>query len=109
LALLAARTALGDNGANVAILWGLAMRIAIPLLLLLMAMSAPARLAAAAGLEVGKDCHVILTCNFRRNASVRGCLSSYSCRQCSFVRRSVVSIDGVRRSEWRSSCDWGAS
>jgi len=63
----------------------------------------------AAGVEVGKDCHVILTCNFKRNASVRGCLSSYSCRQCEFVKRAVVSIDGLRRTEWRSSCDWGAS
>jgi len=86
------------------------MRLALSLLLTaLTLLTAPAPLASAAGLEAGKDCHVILTCNFRRNASVRGCLSSYSCRQCSFVRRSVVSIDGIRRSEWRSSCDWGAS
>ena len=63
----------------------------------------------AAGLEAGKDCHVIQSCNFSRHAAVRGCLSSYSCRQCQFVKRSVVSIDGIRRSEWRSSCDWGAS
>lgn len=62
----------------------------------------------AAGLEAGKDCHVIRTCNFARSASVRGCLSSYSCRQCTFVKRGVVSIDGVRRTEWRSTCDWGA-
>ena len=62
----------------------------------------------AAGLEAGKDCHVIQTCNFARTASVRGCLSSYSCRQCTFVKRSVVSVDGVRRTEWRSVCEWGA-
>jgi len=63
----------------------------------------------AQGLAAGKDCHVILTCNFNRHASVRGCLSSYSCRQCQFIRRSVVTIDGVRRPEYRSVCEWGAS
>jgi hypothetical protein len=63
----------------------------------------------AAGLEVGKDCHVILTCNFQRGASVRGCLSSYSCRQCQFVKQGTTSIDGVRRSEYSSVCTWGGS
>jgi len=64
--------------------------------------------ALAAGLEAGKDCHVIQSCNFARGAAVRGCLSSYSCRQCTFAPRSVVTIDGVRRTEWRSTCAWGA-
>jgi len=55
-----------------------------------------------------KDCQTIRTCNFARGAQVRGCLSSYSCRQCTFAPRSVVTIDGVRRTEWRSTCAWGA-
>ncbi len=62
----------------------------------------------AAGLEAGKTCQVIRTCNFARTAAVRGCLSSYSCRQCQLVKKAVVSIDGVRRTEWRSVCEWGA-
>jgi hypothetical protein len=86
------------------------MRFASAIVLLAIVACAPVNGAVrAAGLEAGKDCHVILSCNFRRNASVRGCLSSYSCRQCEFVRRAVVTIDGIRRTEWRSSCDWGAS
>ena len=64
--------------------------------------------ATAAGLEAGKDCHVVQSCNFARSALVRGCLSSYSCRQCNFVKRAVVTIAGVRRSEWRTVCEWGA-
>lgn len=97
-----------DNGAIVAI-GGLAMRFATVLALtVLTLMPAGAPVAFAAGLEAGKDCHVVRTCNFARTASVRGCLSSYSCRQCQFVKRNVVTINGVRRTEWRSSCDWGA-
>jgi hypothetical protein len=69
---------------------------------------APAVSVQAAGLEAGKICQVIRSCNFARNADVRGCLSSYSCRQCQLVKKGTVVINGVRRTEWRSSCDWGA-
>jgi hypothetical protein len=68
----------------------------------------PAATVQAAGLEAGKICQVIRSCNFARNAQVRGCLSSYSCRQCQMVRKGTVVVNGVRRSEWRSVCDWGA-
>lgn len=86
------------------------MRFVVPAVLSVLVMLAPGvSEIRAAGLEAGKDCHVILTCNFKRNAPVRGCLSSYSCRQCEFIKRATVSIDGVRRTEWRSSCDWGSS
>jgi hypothetical protein len=63
--------------------------------------SAPA---VAQGLASGKFCTVVRSCNFKRGAAVRGCLSSYSCRQCDF-RRKVRRADG--RIEWRSTCDWG--
>ena len=63
----------------------------------------------AAGLESGKICQVIRTCNFARGASVRGCLSSYSCRDCSFRKRATVTVNGIRRTEWRSVCTWGGS
>jgi hypothetical protein len=68
----------------------------------------PAATVQAAGLEAGKICQVIRSCNFARNAEVRGCLSSYSCRQCQMVRKGTVVVNGIRRSEWRSVCDWGA-
>ena len=56
------------------------------------------------GLEAGKFCSVIRSCNFSRNAAVRGCLSSYSCRQCDFVKRCSGG-----RCEWRSRCGWGSA
>lgn len=56
------------------------------------------------GLEAGKICQVIRSCNFSRSAKVRGCLSSYSCRQCSFKKRCR---DG--RCEWVSVCTWGGA
>jgi hypothetical protein len=56
----------------------------------------------AQGLEAGRICQVVRTCNFRRTAKVRGCLSSYTCRQCSFRKRCS---DG--RCEWQSVCTWG--
>ena len=98
-----------DSGGERAML-GVSMRYAIPVVLCVLAASGlGSDLVGAQGLEAGKDCHVILTCNFSRHASVRGCLSSYSCRQCQFIKRSMVTIDGARRSEYRSVCEWGAS
>lgn len=79
---------------------------AVSLLLALAAVQSPTTAGAATGLAAGKSCHVIRTCNFSRNAQVRGCLSSYSCRQCSLVRQRVRTASG-RRYEWRSSCNWG--
>ncbi len=64
--------------------------------------AATASLHLAQGLEAGKICQVIRSCNFRRSAKVRGCLSSYNCRQCKFVKRCS---DG--RCEWQSVCSWG--
>ncbi len=64
--------------------------------------AAAASLHLVQGLEAGKICQVIRSCNFRRSAKVRGCLSSYSCRQCKFVKRCS---DG--RCEWQSVCSWG--
>jgi hypothetical protein len=32
-----------------------------------------------------RDCQTVLTCRFGKGGSYRGCLSSYSCRTCSFV------------------------
>ena len=52
-----------------------------------------------------KDCQTIRTCNFARDADVRGCLSSYSCRTCRFVRR-CQSISGQRICNYQSECGW---
>jgi hypothetical protein len=56
------------------------------------------------GLEAGKLCAAIRSCTFSRKAVVRGCLSSYSCRQCDFVKRCSGG-----RCEWRSRCGWGSA
>lgn len=52
-----------------------------------------------------KDCQVIRTCNFARNADVRGCLSSYSCRSCRFVPR-CQTIAGQRVCDYQARCGW---
>lgn len=59
-----------------------------------------------AGLDPGRDCQTIRTCNFSRNGTYRGCLSSYSCRTCRFVK-SNCTVDGTRRVCQRIRCTWG--
>ena len=55
-----------------------------------------------------RDCQTILTCRYAKGGSYRGCVSSYSCRSCSFVA-SNCSIAGSRRKVCRRlKCDWGA-
>lgn len=50
-----------------------------------------------------RDCQTVRTCNFARGGSYRGCLSSYSCRVCKFVR---VSCGRGRVCE-KMRCGWG--
>jgi hypothetical protein len=59
-----------------------------------------------AGLNPGRDCQTIRTCNFGRQGSYRGCLSTYSCRVCRFVRSGCY-IDGGRRVCQHVLCTWG--
>lgn len=54
----------------------------------------------------GRDCQTITSCQFRKGGSYRGCLSSYSCRVCRFVRSSCT-IGGARKSCYESRCTWG--
>lgn len=54
-----------------------------------------------------RDCQTILTCRYAKGGSYRGCLSSYSCRACSFVP-SKCSIGGRKRGCSRLRCNWGA-
>ena len=53
-----------------------------------------------------RDCQTVRTCNFNRSGSYRGCLSSYSCRVCKFVR-TACSIDGTRKTCQQVKCGWG--
>lgn len=55
-------------------------------------------------LNAQRDCQTLTTCNFRRGGSYRGCLSSYSCKVCKFVRVSC----GAGRVCERMRCGWGA-
>jgi hypothetical protein len=86
------------------------MRILRTWILMLAASStfaiAPEVSAQPAGLNPGRDCQTIRTCNFARNGSYRGCLSSYSCRVCRFVR-TACSVDGSRGVCQRMKCTWG--
>jgi hypothetical protein len=52
----------------------------------------------------GRDCQTVRTCNFRKGGSYRGCLSSYSCRVCRFVR---VGCKGGGGTCQRLRCGWG--
>ena len=52
-----------------------------------------------------RDCQTIRTCNFRKGGSYRGCLSSYSCRVCRFVRVSCKGLRGGSCQKLR--CGWG--
>lgn len=61
---------------------------------------------AAGALGADKRCHVVRTCNFRRGGSYRGCLSSYTCRQCRFVMERCR-IGGARGKCRRLKCSWG--
>jgi hypothetical protein len=51
-----------------------------------------------------RDCQTIRTCNFRKGGSYRGCLSSYSCRVCRFVKVSC-GLPGKTCEKLR--CGWG--
>jgi hypothetical protein len=72
----------------------------------LLGVAAHDAVAQPANLDLNKDCQTIRTCNFGRNGSYRGCLSSYSCRVCSFVRSSCR-MDAGRRVCQQLRCTWG--
>ena len=54
-----------------------------------------------------RDCQTIRTCNYTRGGVYRGCLSSYSCRVCRFIRTSCT-IDGTHKTCQALKCGWGA-
>ena len=63
-------------------------------------------MAQAPGLNPGRDCQTLVSCNYRKNGSFRGCISSYSCRYCKLV--SVrCQINGGERTCREMRCGWG--
>jgi hypothetical protein len=94
--------------------WPFMHRLTLPAIVFISALAASAFFAAASAQEgpgglinPQRDCQTIRTCNFRRGGSYRGCLSSYSCRTCRFVRGSCNGL-GPRRTCRRLVCTWGA-
>lgn len=59
-----------------------------------------------AQLDLNRDCQTIRTCSYTRGGVYRGCLSSYSCRVCRFVRSSCR-MDAGRRVCQQLRCTWG--
>jgi len=59
-----------------------------------------------AGLDPGRDCQTVRTCQFGRGGIYRGCISAYTCRSCRFVRAPCF-VDGSRRVCQRLRCTWG--
>ncbi len=62
-------------------------------------------LAQPAGMS-DRDCQTIRTCNFSPGGVYRGCLSSYTCRVCRFVRTNCY-VDGTRKVCQEMKCRWG--
>jgi hypothetical protein len=57
-----------------------------------------------------RDCQTLLTCNFKKGGSWRGCVSSYSCRSCRFVPVPCSTIGGKRKRVCRQlECDWNGT
>ena len=65
----------------------------------------PANSQTAAG-SPQRDCQTVRTCNFARNAAVRGCLSSYTCRTCRPVKTRCP-VGDKRRVCQEVVCTWG--
>lgn len=53
-----------------------------------------------------KDCQTVRRCNFSKGGSFRGCVSSYTCRTCRFVK-SKCSIGGKAGTCRQLRCSWG--
>ena len=68
--------------------------------------SAADAVAQPAGLDPNRDCQTIRACRYERGGVFRGCVSTYSCRVCRFVR-SRCTIDGQQRVCQRMQCTWG--
>jgi hypothetical protein len=52
------------------------------------------------------DCQTVVTCRFTKGGTYRGCLSSYTCRRCTFIaaRCQIGNTEGACR---KVRCTWG--
>jgi hypothetical protein len=78
-------------------------------LLVVMGASSPASAQQSVGVDPGRDCQTILTCNYSRRGSYRGCLSSYTCRVCrpQLVRCTPSDLASGRTRCTELVCTWG--
>lgn len=67
---------------------------------------ATAWLSAGPAMSAQRHCQTVLTCNFKKGGIYRGCLSSYSCRQCRFVP-AKCGIGKTRGACQKIVCGWG--
>ena len=91
-------------------LGGLAAIAGAPFLMTLaISAASPVNAQQAVGVDPGRDCQTIRTCNFSRRGSYRGCLSSYTCRICRPQRVSCTPSDlaSGRRQCTEFVCTWG--
>jgi hypothetical protein len=72
----------------------------------LVALAVDTARAQPAGLNAGRDCQVVRSCNFGRGGAYRGCLSAYTCRVCRLVSARCF-VDGTSRVCQRMRCSWG--
>ena len=54
-----------------------------------------------------RDCQTLLTCKFQKGGSYRGCVSSYSCRYCSFVKARCTQPNASGKVCRELRCTWG--
>lgn len=73
--------------------------------LLLMLLPEGALAQQAVGIDPGRDCQTVRTCDFSRTGRIRGCLSSYTCRTCRLVTARCTLAGRSRCQE--VVCTWG--
>lgn len=86
-------------------LLGFAVASCIVMPLAMIGVPAPATAQQSVGINPGRDCQTVRTCNFSRYGQVRGCLSSYTCRVCRMVPARCNLGDRGRCG--RLVCSWG--
>ena len=76
------------------------------ILFVLLAIPAAAQEGPNGLINPNRDCQTLLSCNFTKGGKYRGCVSSYSCRVCRFVRAKCTV--GARRGVCEKLvCSWG--
>ena len=55
-----------------------------------------------------RNCQTLLTCNYAKGGSYRGCLSSYSCRSCRFVPARCQIGNSTGKCQ-KMVCDWSGT